>query len=101
VEVANDGRTLTVYFTIGVEPCYVLNRVEVRERPDAVVITLYQGTGLPEAEGVACIEIAVLKHVVVELARPLGDRRVVDGAEKGRPEPPRWPGGQPPAGESG
>jgi hypothetical protein len=29
---------------------------------------------------VACIEIALIKKVVVQLDEPVGDRRVVDGA---------------------
>lgn len=72
-----DDRTLTVVWTSGVEPCYVLDRVEVRSEPDRVVVTLWEGAG---AADVACIEIAVRKAVVVELPGPLDGRRVVDGS---------------------
>ncbi len=40
----------------------------------------------PAGDDVACIEIAVLKRVVVPLDEPLGDRRIVDGAsDEGEP----------------
>lgn len=79
VVVGDDGRTLTIFFWSGVEPCYVLDHVEVDETRDAVTITLFQGHD-PSAGDVACIEIALLKKVVVQLDEPVGDRRIVDGA---------------------
>lgn len=74
-----DDRTIRVFFTSGVEPCYVLDRVEVAYNPDTVTVTLYQGTA-PDARDTACIEIAVEKAVDVTLEEPLGGRTVVDGA---------------------
>ena len=39
--VNDDGTSVTVFFWSGVEPCYVLDRVDVDEGPDAVTITLF------------------------------------------------------------
>jgi hypothetical protein len=72
-------KTLLVRFWSGVEPCYVLDRVEVEETDERVRITLFVGSD-PEADAVACIELARLKAVRVSLEAPLGDRKVVDGA---------------------
>jgi hypothetical protein len=77
--VGSDGTTVTVYFWSGVEPCYVLDHVDVEYGAKAVTITIFEGHD-PEAGDVACIEIALLKKVVVELDEPVGDREIVDGA---------------------
>jgi hypothetical protein len=79
VVIGDDDRTLSVFFWSGVEPCYVLDHVAVDERPDAITVTLFEGHDA-SAGDVACIEIAVLKKVVVQLDEPVGDRRIVDGA---------------------
>lgn len=79
VSVNDDGSSVTVFFWSGVEPCYVLDHVDVDEGPDAITITLFEGYD-SSAGDVACIEIALLKKVVVELDAPAGDRRIVDGA---------------------
>ena len=71
-------RTLDIFFWSGVEPCYVLDHVEVIYRPDRVVVTLFEGHD-PSAGDVACIEIAKQKVVRVELDEPLRGRRVVPG----------------------
>lgn len=76
---AGDGMTVDVIFWSGVEPCYVLDRVEVEYRPETVVITLLQGS-TPSDEEVACIDIALKKVTTVELEEPLRDRKLVDGA---------------------
>ena len=77
--VGDDGRTLTIFFWSGVEPCYVLDHVDVDYGPGAITVTLFEGHDA-SAGDVACIEIALLKKVVVQLDEPVGDRRVVDGA---------------------
>jgi hypothetical protein len=74
---AVDRRTVEVEFYGGVEECEGLDRVEVRERPRTVRITVFVGR-VPEAE--VCIELAVLKATTVRLEEPIGDRRIVDGA---------------------
>jgi hypothetical protein len=77
--VGDDGTTVTVFFWSGVEPCYVLDHVDVAYGEKAVTITLYEGHDA-SAGDVACIEIALLKKVVVQLDEPVGDREIVDGA---------------------
>jgi hypothetical protein len=74
-----NGRTLLVRFTSGVEPCHVLDHVEVEYGSRHVAVTLFEGHD-PESDNVACIEIAELKQVWVELTEPLDGRRVIDGA---------------------
>jgi hypothetical protein len=77
--VVADDTAVTVFFWSGVEPCYVLDHVDVDHGAKAVTITLYEGHD--DADGdVACIEIALLKKVVVQLDEPVGDREIVDGA---------------------
>jgi hypothetical protein len=66
-----------VEFYGGVEECEGLDRVEVDERPARVTITLYVGR-VPSAE--VCIEIAVLKSVMVLVDGPISGREIVDGA---------------------
>jgi hypothetical protein len=81
--VSDDGRTVTIDFWSGVEPCYVLDHVDVAYG-GAVIITLFEGTA-PTDEPVACIEIAVAKRVVITLDEPLGDRPIIDGAAPEEP----------------
>ncbi len=76
-----DGKTVRVVWWSGVEPCNVLDHVEVAETPAMVTITLYEGHD-PDAQEVACIELAVQKSTLVELEQPLGDRKLVDGAQR-------------------
>jgi hypothetical protein len=66
-----------VEFYAGVDECYGLDRVEVRERPERVVISVFIGRH-PEAE--VCIDLAELQAVRVTIDGPLGDRQIVDGA---------------------
>lgn len=73
-------RLVRVFFTSGVEPCYVLDRAEVQYQPERVVITLFQGRE-PGSDDVACIEIAVFKAVDITLDEPLGSRPIVDGSQ--------------------
>ena len=56
---------------MGVEPCSVIDRVEIEETADAVDIVIFSGTGDPAA---TCIAIAEARAVVVALDAPLGDR---------------------------
>lgn len=81
--VGEDGRTVTIDFWSGVEPCYVLDHVDVAYG-GAVIITLFEGSA-PTDEPVACIEIAVAKRVVITLDEPLGDRPIIDGAAPEEP----------------
>ncbi len=81
-EAADDGSRLLVTYTGGVDTCYALDRVEVTETAEQVMVTVFEGV-IPAAQNQPCIEIAVTKTVEVELSAPLGDRTVVDGAGEG------------------
>ena len=74
-----DGRTLDVVWWSGVEPCSVLDHVEVTETAREVTVTLYEGQDRRSPDA-ACIAIAILKTTKVHLKAPLGGRKVVDGA---------------------
>jgi hypothetical protein len=74
-----NGRTLRVVWWSGVEPCNVLDRVTVKETSKRVTVTLWEGPS-SKAQNVACIEIAIQKSTTVRLKKPLGKRKVVDGA---------------------
>lgn len=76
----SSGRSLRVSYWSGVEPCNVLDRVDVDYSPTKIIVTLYEGHD-PEAGDVACIEIALLKAVVVRLDEPVDERKIVDGAK--------------------
>jgi hypothetical protein len=78
-DVALDDRTLTVQFTTGVEPCYVLDHVDVQTTRTTVTVTLYQGHD-PGSKGVACIDIGIFASVTVVLDQPLAGRKIVDGS---------------------
>ena len=77
---AGDGRSLDIVWWSGVEPCYVLDRVEVTETAREVTVTLYEGQDRRQPDA-ACIEIAIEKTTTVRLKSPLDDRKVVDGAK--------------------
>jgi hypothetical protein len=68
IDVAADGRTLTVYFWNGVDTCYGLAGVDVDTADGVVTVTLQLGT-LPAVE--ACIEIAQLYKTIVVLDTPV------------------------------
>jgi hypothetical protein len=75
----DDDRTVTIAFWSGIEPCAVLDHIDVAYGTGVVTITLFQGHD-PNAGDVACIEIAVLKQTTVTLEEPLAGRAIVDGA---------------------
>lgn len=74
-----DGDLLHVTYWSGVEPCNVLDHVDVRFREKTIEVTLYEGND-PAEPDTACIEIALLKAVKVRLDEPLDGRKIVDGA---------------------
>jgi hypothetical protein len=76
--IGDDDVTVTIDFVSGVEPCSVLDQVDVAYGADTVSITLFEGHD-PNAGEVACIDIGVFKRVVITLDQPLGDRRIADG----------------------
>lgn len=75
----DDGRTVSVDLTSGVEPCAVLDHVNVSYGADTVTITLFEGHD-PAAGDVACIAIGVFKRTIVTLDQPLDGRAIIDGA---------------------
>ncbi len=77
--VGDDGRTVTIDFVSGIEPCYVLDHIDVAYGPNAVTIALFEGND-PSAGDVVCIEIGVFKTTVIALDEPLDGRVIVDGA---------------------
>lgn len=76
---AAGAQSLAVRFWSGVEPCYVLGRVDVTETAERVTVTLWTGSG-PGSAGLACVQMAAYYQVVVQLQAPLGTRTVIDGA---------------------
>ena len=79
--VGDDGRTVSVDFVSGIEPCSVLDRVQVTYGAEAVTITLFEGYD-PDSGDVACVDIGVFKRVMVTLDEPIADRVIVDGAAR-------------------
>jgi hypothetical protein len=79
--VSDDGKTVTVVYWGGVEPCEVLDHVAVEESSDAITITLFSGHD-PTEPDTACIELAQKEGVRVTLDEPVGGRKIVDGAKQ-------------------
>jgi hypothetical protein len=64
------GRVVSVdaYWTSGVDPCYVLDRVEVHLNDDQTVdVTIHEGTSDPDA---ICVMMAVAKHTIFSFEVP-------------------------------
>ncbi|MBA3628603.1 MAG: hypothetical protein H0W55_02850 [Actinobacteria bacterium] len=94
VRLAEDDRSLWLKWWSGVEPCHVLDRIEVQVGPRVVIVTLLEGR-VPGKEDVACPEMAQLKEAKATLAEPVDGRRVVDGAKLGAlPDPDKCGPGQ-------
>jgi hypothetical protein len=74
------GRKIQLVWWSGVAPCTVLDRVTVKETGKRVTITLYEGASA-KAKNVSCIMIAIQKTTTVKLKKPLGKRKIVDGAK--------------------
>jgi hypothetical protein len=87
--ISADGRTVTVIATYGA--CTTRPGVKVLETPDSVVLS--SSTRARKTDG-PCTKQARLRPVTVQLAKPLGDRILLD-AITGRPVR-CIPGRQPP-----
>ena len=74
-----DGRSVRIFFTSGVEPCYVLDHVKVNYLAERIMVTLYEGSQRG-ALTQGCIALAVFKAVDVRLDQPIGKRTFGDGA---------------------
>jgi hypothetical protein len=68
--VSADGRSLEVYFWMGVEDCYGLHSVEVTPSDSGIGISLLTGTAA-DAEGRLCIALAELYSTTVKLRVPI------------------------------
>ena len=75
-----NGRTVTLNFYSGVEPCNVLDSVDVEYGRDKIIVTLMEGHA-PDSEDTACIELAEFKQVTIELDEDPAGRKIVDGAK--------------------
>ena len=70
IDIAADGRTLSVYYVGGVEDCYGLSEVRVDQGADgALRISVLEGSR-PIVEG-PCIDLGVFKVATVTLDEPL------------------------------
>lgn len=77
-EIAN--RRLRLGFVLPAGPsCHVLGRVELTESADAVSITLF-GTVNEDPNAGACPEEPQMAVTEIDLASPVGDRRLLDGS---------------------
>ena len=79
-DVAPNDRTVTVRFVSGVEPCYVLDHVELEYTDKAVRVGLFEGSD-PSGTG-PCPELAVYKKTEVTLDEELAGRRLVDASTR-------------------
>lgn len=79
--VHDDQRSVTVTFWNGVEPCYVLDHVEVEYGEKTVTITLFSGSDPEAGKDTACIEIAQYLAVSFTLDEDIDGRTIVDGTD--------------------
>ncbi|MGQ0631118.1 MAG: hypothetical protein ACT4P1_08745 [Sporichthyaceae bacterium] len=70
--------TLRIYYTSGVEPCDVLDRVEVDHAEDAITVTLFMGSD-PASPDAICPALARFSYTEVALGKPLDGREIRDG----------------------
>lgn len=74
------GRQLRIVYWSGVEPCSVLDHVDVAYKASKIIVTLYEGSD-PDEPDALCIEIALRKVVRVALEEAVNGRKLVDGAK--------------------
>ncbi|MBA3360440.1 MAG: hypothetical protein H0T94_03030 [Acidimicrobiia bacterium] len=72
--VSTDGNEVRFAVWMGLEPCDVIDRVEVTETDASVDVEIFRGTGDIAA---TCVAIAVERIVVAELDAPLGARVLI------------------------
>ena len=78
-----EGRrvVVTITFTTGVEPCYVLDSIVVQRGDHTFAITLRQGSAPPG--DTVCIEIAEIKRTVVDLGELAPGTYTISDTERG------------------
>ena len=89
LEPSVEGRRVLVKITwySGVEPCHVLDSVDVDQGGNEFVLTIIEGTSDPNA---MCIEIAELKATIVDLGElEPGDYSIRAGEGEAPPIPVR------------
>lgn len=69
--ISAEGNELRFSVWMGVEPCDVIDRVEVTETESSVDVEIFRGVGDIAA---TCVAMAVERTVVAELEAPLGNR---------------------------
>lgn len=73
-----DGRNVTVTFSGGETPCFVVDRVETDENAERVIVSVLVGVPDPAAD---CSAQAIsTQSVSLQLQEPLGDRPLEDGS---------------------
>ena len=84
IEAAVAGRsvTLRITFTSGIEPCYVLDSVDITRSDASIALTLREGHAPGDN---ACIDIAKQKHVIIELGELDPGTHTVSDATGGAP----------------
>jgi hypothetical protein len=70
IDVAPDGRTLTIYYWHGVDGCYGLKEVTVAPIDGGYAVTIWAGM-LPEAINRMCVDMAQLYSTTVVLDTPV------------------------------
>lgn len=77
-EAVVDGADLTVSFSGGEAPCFVVDHVEVDETPERVIVSVLVGVPDPSAD--CSQQETSIQSVSVQLDEPLGDRPLKDGS---------------------
>ena len=79
---SEDGRTITVEYSTCRGSGESFDRVEQTETSSAVILTVILRVN-PRGD---CEDISIYHTTEVELAQPLGDRRLIDGRTGTRPD---------------
>jgi hypothetical protein len=76
--------SVDAYWTSGVDPCYVLDRVEaqINEEDKTVDITVQEGTSDPDA---ICVMMAVAKHAIFSFDVPSTGTWTIRDSQGGAP----------------
>ncbi|MFT5222930.1 MAG: hypothetical protein ACI867_001240, partial [Glaciecola sp.] len=77
-EAVVEGSTVTVSFSGGEAPCFVIDHAELTEDQDMVVLTVFAGQPDPDAD---CSSMSTsIQSVTVSLDAELGSRLLLDGS---------------------
>ena len=86
MDATSSGTTVSVdaYWTSGVDPCYVLDRVEaqINEEDQTVDVTVLEGTSDPDA---ICVMMAVAKHTIFSFEVPSTGTWTIRDSQGGAP----------------